>query len=89
MNVLTDPVPGDKDQPEHHNVTNASILDSSGLQGCDTAELAECSQHLKQIYYVNFKGMRGPWKNFFLDLMNPNNKGSIFPQRNYLSCDTA
>jgi hypothetical protein len=65
------------------------ILDSSGLQGCDIAKQAECSQHLKEIYYFHFKGLRAPWKNFFWDLMNPNNKGSTFLQRNYLSCDTA
>jgi len=79
MNVHTDLVPEDRYQPEHNNVTNMSILDNPGLRGCDTAKLAECSQHFKQIYYFHFKGLRGPWKNFFLDLMNPNNKGSIFP----------
>jgi hypothetical protein len=71
LNVLTDLVTGGRYQQENHSVTNTSILDSSGLQGCDTAKLAICSQHLTQIYYFHFKGLGGPWKKCLLGSDEP------------------
>jgi hypothetical protein len=43
-----------------------SNLDSSGLRGCDTAKLAECSEHFTQIYCFHFKGAERTMEKFLL-----------------------